>query len=192
VGVGFGLSRSGGVVSGDAPAPELDAAPVQAAPAAAPAPALDSPEPQILPAPSEPVITPPARQQPKPRAKPRARPSPALAAPVPRRSLSLAEALDLLHRAERAIYSDNAAWALSLLDELDERAPPALLQEERIATRILAWCADGQVESAERLARQALEEAPSSIYGALLERACDSDEGAEPPSALPRAHSPRP
>jgi len=121
-----------------------------------------------------------ARRQLEQRAKARARARPlATSAKSP---LTLAEALQLVHRAERAIYSDNAAWALTLLDDLDERAPRAMLHEERLATRILALCADGQVESAERLASRARQEAPSSIYGSILERVCDSAASSAPAS----------
>jgi hypothetical protein len=164
--------------------------PVQAAPAATPMPSVVAPEPLRDELPAEPrrlVHAPPplaVRRQPKPRPKPRALSNPTLVQPASS-PLTLAEALQLLHRAERAIYSDNAAWAVSLLDQLDERAPPTLLHEERVATRVLAWCADGQVERAETLARQAREQAPASIYGALLERACDSVR-------LPTTHSQRP
>lgn len=121
-----------------------------------------------------------ARRQLEQRAKARARARPlATSAKSP---LTLAEALQLVHRAERAIYSDNAAWALTLLDDLDERAPRAMLHEERLATRILALCAGGQVESAERLASRARQEAPSSIYGSILERVCDSAASSTPAS----------
>jgi hypothetical protein len=180
VGVGFGVGQGSVVV----PPPAPDPTPVQPAPTAAPPPALDAPE-----SPGEPPLvepSPPAvRLQPKPRAKPRARVSAAIIEPKPPTPLTLAEALELLQRAERALYADNAAWALSLLDRLDERTPRALLHEERIATRILAWCADGQIEKAERLASQARKEAPTSIYGAILERACGG-------ARLPGTHSPRP
>jgi hypothetical protein len=107
-------------------------------------------------------------------------------------TLSLAEALQVLHRAERAIYSSKAAWAISLLDELDERAPKAMLREERIATRVLALCADGQVERAEQLAARARREAPSSIYGALLLRACDTRGEGVPQSSEQSSQSTRP
>jgi hypothetical protein len=196
VGVGVGLGGRSPVV----PPPELAPVPAQAAPAAAPAPAAVVPElrarelPRALGLRGEPALLEPAtstrappravQRRPTPQPKPRAAANAALVRPAPS-PLSLAEALELLQRAERAIYSDNAAWAVSLLDQLDERAPRDMLHEERIATRILAWCADGQVENAERLASQAREEAPTSIYGAVLERACNGDR-------LPAAHSPRP
>jgi hypothetical protein len=86
--------------------------------------------------------------------------------------LSLAQALQLLQRADRAIYSGESAWALSLLDELDARAQRSMLREERLATRVLALCRDGQLDTAERLAKAARDETPGTIYGAMLERAC--------------------
>jgi hypothetical protein len=104
--------------------------------------------------------------------KRRARSAAALSKPAPS-PLSLAEALQLLQRADRAIYSGDPAWAISLLDELDARAAGSLLREERVATRVLALCRDGQVDAAERLANAARNETPGSIYGALLDRACN-------------------
>jgi hypothetical protein len=180
IGVGFGLGRGAVAVR----PPELDPTPLPAAPPAPPAaprPSVAAPEPRFHERPTEP---PAMRRQPKQRPKPRPPTNATLAQPAPG-ALTLAEALELVHRAERAIYSDNAAWALSLLDQLDERAPRDMLHEERIATRILALCADGQVDSAERLASQARDEAPASIYGALLERACNG-------ARVPAQHSPRP
>jgi hypothetical protein len=180
VGFGFDLGRGSVVV----PPPEPVPTPVQVSPAAAPAAPAGLPESRGAPALVKPAVPPPSVQrQPKPRHKPRARPKATPVEPASRGPLTLAEALELLHRAERAIYSDNAAWALSLLDQLDERAPRDMLHEERIATRIVAWCADGQVENAERLASQARAEAPTSIYGAILERACN---GARMPAAQSR------
>jgi hypothetical protein len=96
--------------------------------------------------------------------------------------LSLAEALQLLQRADRAIYSGEGAWALSLLDELDARAPRPMLREERLATRVLALCRDGQLDTAERLAKAARDETPGSIYGAMLERACKPAQRAVDPA----------
>jgi hypothetical protein len=109
--------------------------------------------------------------------KRRARPAAVLSKPA-QSPLSLAEALELLQRADRAIYSGEAAWALSLLDELDARAPRPLLREERVATRVLALCRDGQLDAAERLAHAARNETPGSIYGALLERGCNPPQNA--------------
>ncbi|HTV19293.1 MAG TPA: hypothetical protein VMG12_11495 [Polyangiaceae bacterium] len=168
IGVGFGLWRG----SVDASSADAAPSPVLALPAPAPgAPSASAPAEAPIAASSLTPLTPAAPPQRASRPKPRARASAARIERVAS-SISLSEALQLLHRAERAIYSGNAAWAVSLLDDLDERAPAALLHEERVATRILAWCGDGQVERAEQLASQARKEAPSSIYGAILERPC--------------------
>ena len=195
VGFGFGLGRGN-----RAPPPALDSRPALAVSFAAPAPSVVAAEPRphelpraderrgepLLLVPATPPRAPPraVQRRPKPRPQPRAPANAELVRPTPS-PLTLARALELLHRAERAIYSDNAAWAVSLLDQLDEQAPRDMLHEERIATRILAWCADGQVERAEQLASQARHEAPASIYGAILEHACDSVR-------VPTPHSPRP
>jgi hypothetical protein len=194
---GFGLGR--GSVGGAAPvlapvpAPSAPAVPgVENVPVIAAAPATVESTPETHPEPRLPLVEPPARARTRPsRPRPRASPSPVLGEPATT-TLGLAEALRMLHRAERAIYSNKAAWAISLLDELDERAPATLLHEERIATRVLALCADGQVETAEQLAARARREAPGSIYGALLLRACDTRGEGAPPSIEQSSQSTRP
>ena len=62
--------------------------------------------------------------------------------------------------------------AQSLLDELDERFPPQLLEEERLATRALGWCALGERGRAESAARKLLADSPRSIYAERLEQSC--------------------
>jgi hypothetical protein len=138
---------------------------------------------------ASPKPTPNAARERRPR--PRS-PSTAVHSNPAQAEFSLAEALQRLRRAERAIYSGQAAWALALLDELDARAPRPMLREERIATRVLALCRDGQVDAAERLATAARGEAPESIYGALLERACDTARVPTAPTATPSAQSTTP
>jgi hypothetical protein len=81
------------------------------------------------------------------------------------------EALRLLQRAERSVQNERAELALTLLDELDERFPPALLNEERNAIRVLALCALGDASGARRVASR-LGTQSDSIYSRRLERSC--------------------
>jgi hypothetical protein len=176
-GAGYGLGRNAsghGAGSGESssasasPPPHLELS--VAAPSSGVEPSLEQ-EPKAFeaaPSSSEPSLRADSRAR-----RPRRLASDSPRSKSPRATLSLAEALRLLHRADRAIYSDQAPWALGLLDELDERAPRSMLREERIATRVLALCKDGETEHAVSLAREAQAEDPSSIYGALLERGCN-------------------
>jgi hypothetical protein len=121
-----------------------------------------------------------------PESGPKPRATRAASRKAPARKLTMAQVLQQLHRADRAIYSGQAPWALHLLDDLDERADRAMLREERVATRVLALCRDGQVESAERVAAEARRESPTSIYGALLDRGCSASQDLPAASPLDR------
>jgi hypothetical protein len=118
---------------------------------------------------------------PEPRALPRAVPPRA----VPPRSARphtpvtgqptnepLKEALRRLRRAQRALYDNDAARALAVLDELDRRIAPAVLGEEREMTRILALCGTGELAEARALAQRWVAEHPQSIYLARLHDSC--------------------
>lgn len=108
-----------------------------------------------------------------PRAKPRTTPprtkSDAHPSAVDRTFLM---ALRLLERAEHALGAGEPALAASLLDELDARFPPALLDEERRATRALTWCALGERSRASGITRRLLEDNPRSIYAERLGQSC--------------------
>jgi hypothetical protein len=81
-------------------------------------------------------------------------------------------ALRLIERARHALDVGQPMLAQSLLDELDERFPPHLLEEERLATRALGWCALGERGRAESAARRLLADSPRSIYAERLEQSC--------------------
>lgn len=81
-------------------------------------------------------------------------------------------ALRLLERARHALDVGEPLLAQSLLDELDDRFPPDLLEEERLATRALGWCALGEHGRAESAARKLLADNPRSIYAERLEQSC--------------------
>lgn len=82
------------------------------------------------------------------------------------------DAVRLLRRAQRALRMGDAAVGSSLLDQLDERFPPDVLQEERQATRVLGLCASGEPERAEALARELLQHNPRSIYARRMHQSC--------------------
>lgn len=89
---------------------------------------------------------------------------------------SFFEALQLLERAERALRGGDSAFALSLLDELDGRFAPHVLDQERLATRILALCGDGQSARARALAER-LTAGKGSIYTRRIEQSCAAPRG---------------
>jgi hypothetical protein len=78
----------------------------------------------------------------------------------------------LLERAQRSLDGGEAAFALSLLDELDARFPARVLAEERLVARVLGWCALGDAARAASAGRELLRDNPHSIYAARLERSC--------------------
>jgi hypothetical protein len=154
------------------------------------------PEGEVAPAAARPEASPPAPENPAlaPAAAPRAaKPkrarsaAPAPAAGVLRESSwrgsaegregdALAAEVALLERTERAIRKGDAALALGLLAELDEKFPAAALPEERQAARVLASCAhevsNGDSRDASALAGRFLAENPASVYAARIRQAC--------------------
>jgi hypothetical protein len=98
----------------------------------------------------------------------------AAAAPTVDRAVPfpLSEALELLRRAEAAVRRSDGLEAKMWLSDLDRRAAPQLLVEERLVTLTLAECVLGDVEAA-RETLHALESANAeSIYRARLEGSC--------------------
>jgi hypothetical protein len=129
------------------PAPE--AAPVEVVAAAAAA-----PEPVVAAAPRA------ARRATKPRA------------PSHDELLTLAQALELVRRAEAELRAGDASGARVLLGELDRGAPARMLREERLAARALAACLDGDASGAERYELELAAENPSSMYRGRIESSC--------------------
>ena len=97
----------------------------------------------------------------------------------PRRpELSLAEALELLHRAERSLHAREPELALGFLSDLDRRAARGVLREERLATLALALCALERHDAARAAQRELATENSNSIYLARLRHGCA--DGAPP------------
>jgi hypothetical protein len=87
----------------------------------------------------------------------------------------LSEALELLRRAESAVRRADGLEARMWLSDLDRRAPPQLLLEERLVTRTLADCLVGDVDAARATLRELEASNPESIYRARLEGSCVAD-----------------
>jgi hypothetical protein len=89
---------------------------------------------------------------------------------------ALAGEVALLERTERAIRKGDAALALGLLAELDEKFPAAALAEERHAARVLATCSssvgNGEPDEGAALAERFLEESAGSVYAARIREVC--------------------
>src|SRR5690606_39294121 len=85
----------------------------------------------------------------------------------------------ILQRAQRSLERGAAPTALQLLDELDARFPAAVLNEERLATRVLALCGVGATDRARRVAAELSAGNRSSIYAARIAQSC-AGHGAPP------------
>jgi len=108
---------------------------------------------------------------------PARRPAPRAQLASAEATLTLAQALELMRRAEAELRAGDASAARVVLGELDRRAPGKLLREERLVARALAACLDGDVSAAQRYAAQLIAESPSSIYRGRLEGSCANDSG---------------
>lgn len=82
------------------------------------------------------------------------------------------EAVRLLQSAQRSIESHAPSVALGLLAELDARFPESLLNEERLATRVLALCESGDLPRARQAAAELTARNSSSIYAARIAQSC--------------------
>jgi hypothetical protein len=87
----------------------------------------------------------------------------------------LRAALELLRRAEQERRGGHPESALTLLGELESRAP-RLLVEERLVTAALSECDLGNTERARALARSVVLENQSSIYARRLRSSCAARE----------------
>jgi hypothetical protein len=79
--------------------------------------------------------------------------------------------LALLRRVEKSLRSGDAAFALALVGELDERFPKTQLGEEREAARVMAHCALGDAGARLR-AERFLRERSLSVYAERVREAC--------------------
>jgi hypothetical protein len=104
--------------------------------------------------------------------------TPSRAAPAtPASAWSFSEILERLRRANLAVARGQTSLALVHLAELDRHAGEAL-REERDMTRVLALCALGEQQAAERAASELLSRNSSSIYSGRIEQSCAA--GARP------------
>jgi hypothetical protein len=77
-----------------------------------------------------------------------------------------------LRRAEAALRHSDGFEAQLWLSDLDRRAPPAMLAEERLITRTLAACALGDMPHARAALRELEQLNPESIYRGRIEQSC--------------------
>lgn len=108
--------------------------------------------------------------------------APAGAAPTLNRAdpFPLSEALELLRRAEAAVRRSDGLEAKMWLSDLDRRAAPQLLVEERLVTLTLAQCVLGEVEGARETLHELESANAESIYRARLEGSCVADRMQKP------------
>jgi hypothetical protein len=92
--------------------------------------------------------------------------------PHPRPRAALGDELELLHAAQSAWRSGDAARALALVSEHRSRHPRSTLRLERDALRVLSLCDLGRTEEAARLGRAWLTRASASPLRASIERSC--------------------
>lgn len=88
------------------------------------------------------------------------------------RSSTLAQELELLHRAQAAWRTRAAPRALELLQRHRRRYPSSELRSERDALEVLALCEVGKTKQAARLARSLLARDPASPARASIEESC--------------------
>jgi hypothetical protein len=107
--------------------------------------------------------------------------APSEASPVPARAERkrarakrdpLAAELTLLHRAQTAWRGGEAASALGLLREHQQRFPRSDLALERDALQVLTLCELGQKAQATRIAQKLITRAPSSPLRTSIEESC--------------------
>jgi hypothetical protein len=85
---------------------------------------------------------------------------------------SLPAELSLLRSARAALEGGDASGALTLLDSYARSYPHGTLQEEMLASRVLALCALGRVEEARGSARRLELIAPRSLHLAQVRASC--------------------
>ena len=93
-----------------------------------------------------------------------------------------------LGRAELALRQGDAFTASLLLSDLERSTPPALLREERLATRALVSCALGEHSTAGAAALELEQLNPESIYRARLEGSCAEKKSEPAPKRRPAPH----
>jgi hypothetical protein len=196
LGIGLGLQRAGtpstttpppslpttasGAVLSGAPPPHVESEPEPAANAEAGTPETSSTA--ALPESTTPALAPRGRVRGRSnrhsfRPAAQRKPSP------PRPSDDdFEQQLALLQRAESALHASDPELALGFLSDLDRRAPPTSLRQERLTALVLARCALGQVDAARSARRELFDESPSSIYLQRLAESCAGDAEPGPPS----------
>jgi outer membrane protein assembly factor BamD (BamD/ComL family) len=85
---------------------------------------------------------------------------------------SFPEELTALRDAQRALKRGDGAEALAQLDALAGRHPDGVLQEERLAARVLGLCAAGRTAEARDAGRRFVAEHPGSVQIDRVRASC--------------------
>jgi len=85
---------------------------------------------------------------------------------------SLSGEIALLRKARAALDRRDAAEALAMLDRYKARYPMGTLQQEQLATRVLALCLQGRYSVARAFARELERTAPQSPHLARIRASC--------------------
>jgi hypothetical protein len=96
--------------------------------------------------------------------------------------LTLREVLALLQRAEAARADGRLGDASEILSDIDQRAPPALLVEERLTAGVLVACSMGDHPRALRLRERLNRENSATIYAGRLTESCVAAQAERPSS----------
>jgi hypothetical protein len=96
----------------------------------------------------------------------------------------------VLREAQRALRDGDAAGALRWLDDLDERHPGGVFDEERSAARVIALCAAGRAPEARAEASRFLGRYSDSVQVDRVRGSCafaGTPAGASSPAPSPGA-----
>lgn len=122
---------------------------------------------------SEPVFAPDSQKSRRPSLK---RKAPArtrgTSVQPPARPFGFRETLERLQLAELEIRAGRGLAALTLLNEIDTHAPKDVLSEERLVSRVLAFCDVGDHRAAKRSQRMLKQFHPLSMYRGRISESC--------------------
>jgi hypothetical protein len=99
---------------------------------------------------------------------------------TPPSKVSIARETELLAEVQRALQQGHAASALTLLKRYATEFPSGRLEEEAIASRVVALCQFGRHDDAARWRAEFFRRYPNSPLGGRVRNACQATIGAGP------------
>jgi outer membrane protein assembly factor BamD (BamD/ComL family) len=96
---------------------------------------------------------------------------------LPSSKASIARETELLAGVQRALQQGRPATALSILSRYATEFPAGELQEEAVASRVVALCDFGRREDAARWRAEFLRRYPNSALSARVRGACSGTAG---------------